>query len=40
MISTVFVVRLVLLLWLGNKANKDPNNFKVILLTFPNIVDS
>ena len=25
---------------IANKANKDPNNFKVILLTFPNIVDS
>jgi probable F420-dependent oxidoreductase len=24
----------------ANKANKDPNNFKVILLTYPNIVDS
>jgi hypothetical protein len=24
----------------ANKANKDPNNFEVILLTFPNIVDS
>ena len=24
----------------ANIANKDPNNFKVILLTFPNIVDS
>ncbi|MGC1928484.1 MAG: hypothetical protein WA667_05875 [Candidatus Nitrosopolaris sp.] len=25
---------------IANKANKDANNFKVILLTFPNIVDS
>jgi probable F420-dependent oxidoreductase len=25
---------------IANKANKDPNNFKVILLTYPNIVDS
>jgi probable F420-dependent oxidoreductase len=25
---------------IANKANKDPNNFKVILLTHPNIVDS
>ncbi|MGB6530595.1 MAG: TIGR03619 family F420-dependent LLM class oxidoreductase [Candidatus Nitrosopolaris sp.] len=25
---------------IANKANKDPNNFKVILLTFPKIVDS
>jgi hypothetical protein len=25
---------------IANKANKDPDNFKVILLTFPNIVDS
>ena len=25
---------------IANKANKDPNNFKLILLTFPNIVDS
>jgi alkanesulfonate monooxygenase SsuD/methylene tetrahydromethanopterin reductase-like flavin-dependent oxidoreductase (luciferase family) len=25
---------------MANKANKNPNNFKVILLTFPNIVDS
>jgi len=25
---------------IANKANKNPNNFKVILLTFPNIVDS
>ena len=24
----------------ANKANKDPNNFEVILLTFPNITDS
>jgi probable F420-dependent oxidoreductase len=24
----------------ANKANKNPNNFKVILLTYPNIVDS
>jgi len=24
----------------ANKANKDPNNFKIILLTYPNIVDS
>jgi len=24
----------------ANKANKDPNNFNVILLTYPNIVDS
>jgi hypothetical protein len=24
----------------ANKVNKDPNNFEVILLTFPNIVDS
>ena len=24
----------------ANKANKDPNNFKVILLTYPNIIDS
>ena len=22
---------------IANKANKDPNNFKVILLTYPNI---
>lgn len=25
---------------IANKANKDPNNFNVILLTYPNIVDS
>ncbi|MFZ0220071.1 MAG: TIGR03619 family F420-dependent LLM class oxidoreductase, partial [Candidatus Nitrosopolaris sp.] len=25
---------------IANKANKNPNNFKVILLTYPNIVDS
>jgi hypothetical protein len=25
---------------IANKANKDPNNFKVILGTYPNIVDS
>jgi probable F420-dependent oxidoreductase len=25
---------------IANKANKDPNNFKVILLTLPNIIDS
>ena len=25
---------------IANKANKDPNNFDVILLTYPNIVDS
>jgi hypothetical protein len=25
---------------IANKANKDPNNFKVILLTYSNIVDS
>ena len=25
---------------IANKENKDPNNFKVILLTYPNIVDS
>jgi probable F420-dependent oxidoreductase len=25
---------------IANKANKDPNNFKMILSTFPNIVDS
>jgi probable F420-dependent oxidoreductase len=25
---------------IANKANKDPNNFKVTLLTYPNIVDS
>ena len=25
---------------IANKANKNPNNFKVILLTFPNLVDS
>ena len=24
----------------ANRANKDPKNFQVILLTFPNIVDS
>jgi hypothetical protein len=24
----------------ANKANKDPNSFKVILLTYPNIIDS
>ena len=25
---------------MANKANKDPNNFKVILLTYPNVLDS
>jgi len=25
---------------LAKKANKDPNNFRVILLTYPNIIDS
>ena len=24
----------------ARKANKDPNNFRVILLTYPNIVES
>jgi hypothetical protein len=25
---------------MANKANKDPNNFEVILLTYPNVIDS